>query len=109
TEPLGLLVRVGVAADVDQQRGVVDDRARVLLEPEPLRDAKADQTLAEDVLHRLSEAEGDPERQRRNQLRQPDATPTGIATHPREPPRPPAAAPSAGTRRAPQPVSGRSG
>ena len=34
-EPLGLLVGVGVAADVDEQRRVVDDGALLLVEPEP--------------------------------------------------------------------------
>ena len=40
-EPLRLLVRVGVAADVDQQRRVVDDRALLLVEPDAARRAAA--------------------------------------------------------------------
>src|ERR1051325_3787338 len=35
-EPLGLLVRVGMAADVDQQRGVVDDRALLVVEADQI-------------------------------------------------------------------------
>ena len=36
-EPLGLLVGVGMTADVDQQRRVVDDRPLVLAEPDAFR------------------------------------------------------------------------
>ena len=63
-EPLGLLVRVGVAADVDEQRGVVDDRALVLVEPDALGEPQRDQALPQHVLHRLPEAEVDAERER---------------------------------------------
>src|SRR5437016_2930949 len=35
TEPLRLLVGVGVAADVDEQRGVVDDRSLRLVKADP--------------------------------------------------------------------------
>ena len=52
-EPLRLLVRVGVAPDVDQQRGVVDVGALLLVEAELLREAQRDQALAQHVLHRL--------------------------------------------------------
>ena len=70
-EPLRLLVRVGVAADVDEQRRVVDDRALVLVEPDALGEPERDQALPQDVLHRLPEAEVDAERERGDQLRQP--------------------------------------
>ena len=70
-EPLGLLVRVGVAADVDQQRRVVDGDALVLGQVLAVREPQRDQALAEDVLHRLAEAEVDAERQRRDELREP--------------------------------------
>ena len=67
-EPLGLLVRVGVAADVDEQRRVVDRRALLLVEPEPLGQPQRDQALPQHVLHRLPEAEVDAQRQRRDEL-----------------------------------------
>ena len=79
-EPLRLLVGVGVAADVDEQRGVVDGRALLLVEPEPLGEPQRDQALAQDVLHRLPEAEVDAERQRRDELRQPDVWPIARAS-----------------------------
>ena len=71
-EPLRLLVRVGVAAHVDQQGRVVDDRPFLLVEPAALREPQRDEALAQDVLHRLSEAEVDAERERRDEFRQPD-------------------------------------
>ena len=71
-EPLRLLVGVRVAADVDEQRGVVDDGALLLVEPERLGQPQRDQALPQHVLHRLPEAEVDAERERGDQLRQPD-------------------------------------
>ena len=59
-EPLGLLVRIGVTADVDQQRRVVDGRAFLVVEPDPLGEAKCDQALAQDVLHRLPKPRSTP-------------------------------------------------
>jgi hypothetical protein len=70
-EPLRLLVRVGVTADVDQQRGVVDDRPLVLVEPDPVGKAQGDHALPQHVLHRLPETEIDAEGQRRHQLCEP--------------------------------------
>ena len=61
---------VGVAADADQQRRVVDDRARLLVQADPLCQPQGDQALAQDVLHRLAEAEVDAQRERCHQLRQ---------------------------------------
>jgi hypothetical protein len=78
-EPLRLLVRVGVAPDVDEQRGVVDDRPRLVVEAEPLGDAQRDQGLAQHVLHRLPEAQVDPERERRDELGQPDGRCVSLA------------------------------
>ena len=63
TEPLHLLVRVGVARDVDQERGEVDRRALVALQGEVIAQAKRDHRLPEHVLHRLPEPEIDAERQ----------------------------------------------
>ena len=70
-EPLRLLVRVGVAADVDEQRRVVDGGALGLLEPDPVGEPQRDHALAQHVLHRLAEAEIDAERERRDELREP--------------------------------------
>ena len=72
TEPLRLLVGIRMAADVNEQRRVVDVRALLLVEPEALGQPQGDQALAEDVLHRLSEAEVDAERERGDELRQAD-------------------------------------
>ena len=63
-EPARLFVRVGVAAHVDQQCGVVEGRALCLVEPGQLADLQRDATLPQYVLHRLVEAEVDPERER---------------------------------------------
>ncbi len=71
-EPLGLLVRVGMAADVDEQRGVVDDEALIVVQPNAFPDAQRDQALAKDVLHRLAEAQIDPQRQGRHELGEAD-------------------------------------
>ena len=80
-EPLGLLVRVGVTTDVDQQRRVVDDRALVLVEPHPLGEPQRDQALPQHVLHRLAEAEVDAERQRGNELGQAGVGAVGLDGH----------------------------
>ena len=80
-EPLGLLVGVRVAADVDEQRRVVDDRPLLLVEPEPLGEPQRDEALPQDVLHRLPEAEVDPERERGNELRQADLRAIAPAGH----------------------------
>ena len=70
---------VGVAADVDEQRGVVDDRALLLVEPDALGQPQRDQALPQHVLHRLPEAEVDAERERGHQLRQPNLRAIGLA------------------------------
>ena len=71
-EPFRLLVRVGMAADADEERRVVDDRSFVLVQPDRLGEAERDQALAQDVFHRLSEAEIDAERQSSDDLGEPD-------------------------------------
>ena len=70
TEPLRLLVSIGMTAHVDQQRRVVDDRPRLVVQPGPLRQAQRDQALAQHVFHGLAEAEVDAERQGRDELGQ---------------------------------------
>jgi hypothetical protein len=74
-EPLGLLVRVDVAADVRQQRGVVEDRPLLVAQLEPFRQPQRDQALPQDVLHRLSEPEVGAEREDRDELGQAHAAP----------------------------------
>jgi hypothetical protein len=61
-------VGVGVAPDVHEERGVVDGRALGIDQPQPIREAKRDRALPEHVLHRLTEAEVDPQRQRSDKL-----------------------------------------
>ena len=83
SEPFRLLVSVRMAAHVDEQGGVVDDGAGLVVHPEAFGQAQRNQALAQDVLHRLSEAEIDPERERCDELRQPDVWPiTGRAHAP---------------------------
>ncbi len=72
TEPLRLLIRVGVTADVDQKRGVVDRRSLLRVQPSALGDAKRDQALAQHMLHRLAEPEVDAQRERSHQFGQPN-------------------------------------
>ena len=71
-EPLGLFVGVGMAADVDEQRGIVDRRSFDLVEAEQLAETQRDQALTKDMFHRLPEPEIDAQRQRRDQLGQPN-------------------------------------
>jgi hypothetical protein len=80
-EPLGLLVGVRMTADVDQQRGVVDVGALSLVQPDRLGQTHGDQALAQDVLHRLVEAEVDAERERGDQLREADVRAISLAGH----------------------------
>src|SRR5262249_31539634 len=69
-EPFGLLVGVRMAADVHEQRRVVDDNALTVTEADPLGQPQRDQALPEDVLHRLPEAKVDAQRKRRDQFGQ---------------------------------------
>ena len=71
-EPFRLLVRVSVTADVDQQGGVVDRHPVLLGQPRAVGQPQRDQALPQHVLHRLAEPQVDAERQRRDQLGQPD-------------------------------------
>ena len=81
-EPLRLLVGVGVAAHVDEQRGVVDGDALLLRQVLALGEPQRDQALAEDVLHRLPEAEVDAERERRDELSKPHVRAIGAGHWP---------------------------
>jgi len=74
-QPLGLLVGVGMTADVDEQGGVVDDRSLLLVEPDSLRQAQRDQALACSI--GCPETEVDTERKRSHELRQPNVRAIG--------------------------------
>jgi hypothetical protein len=74
-------VGVRVAAHVDEKGRVVDGRARLLVHPQLLGQPQRDQALAEDVLHRLAEAEIDPEGEGRYELSESDVGAIVIATH----------------------------
>ena len=63
-----------MAADVDEQGRVVDDRALLLVEADALGEPQRDQALAQDMLHRLAEAEVDAERERGDELREADVS-----------------------------------
>jgi hypothetical protein len=80
-EPLGLLVRVGMAADVDQQRGVVDDRALPVVEPGQLGQPQRDPALPQHVFHRLPEPEVHTQRQGGHQLGQPQRPARRVIDH----------------------------
>ena len=80
-EPLRLFVGVGMTADIDEQRRVVDVGPLLLVQPDALGESQRDQALPQHVLHRLSEAEVDTERQRRDELREADGRAIGIAAH----------------------------
>jgi hypothetical protein len=56
-EPLRLLVGIGVASHPRQKAGVVDDGALGPVEAHVLAQAGGDETGANDVLHRLAEAQ----------------------------------------------------
>jgi hypothetical protein len=78
-EPFGLLMRVGVTPDVDQQRGVVHRRPVWLTQSRLIGQPQRDQALAQDMLHRLAKPQVHAQRQRRDQLGQPDSR---LASHP---------------------------
>lgn len=72
-----------MAADVDEQRRVVHDCPRLLVEPEPQRD----QALPQHMLHGLSETEIDPERERCQDFGQTDARAIRSVGHAAQPKR----------------------
>ena len=80
-EPPGLLMRVRMTADIDQQSGVVDRHPVLLTERGVISQPQRDQALAQDVFHGLAEPEVHAQRQRRDQLTQPDLRLAGTAPH----------------------------
>ena len=91
-EPFGLLVRVGVTADVHQQRGVVQRRPLLVVETQPVGEPEGDDALPQDVFHRLAEAEIHAERQGGDQLREAQLAARGVRRAVRCHRRPPARA-----------------
>ena len=67
-EEARLLMAVGMAANPGDQLRVVDRRALLLAQPEPLREMQADDRCAQDVLGGLSKPEVDRQRHRADQL-----------------------------------------
>ncbi len=70
---------VRVAADVHEQRRVVHDRALPLAEADPLGQPQRDQALTQHVLHRLTETEVDPQRERGDQFGEADVSAIGLS------------------------------
>ena len=83
-EPLGLLMGVGVATHVREERGVVDDRPLVVLETQVISETQRDPTLAQHVLHGLAEPEVDTERQRTDELGEANPLDLGRLVHTKE-------------------------
>jgi hypothetical protein len=63
-------VGVGVTADVGQEGGVVHGRPVLVVEPDRLGHSQAGEALTQHLLHRLSEAQVDAQRERGDQLGQ---------------------------------------
>ena len=80
-EPLDLFVRVGVATDLDEQRRVIRRDAGAIIDACQLTHPCRDPALAEDMLHRLAETQVDAQRQRREQLSQPNVHLDCAAVH----------------------------
>ena len=72
TEPFRLLVGVDVARHPRQHRGVVDDLALRRREPDALGQPQRHEALPQHVLHRMTHAQIGAQRQRRQQLGEPD-------------------------------------
>ena len=75
---------VGVAADVDEQGRVVDDRPLLLVQADTLRQAQGNDALAENVLHRLPEAQIDSQRHGGDQLGQTHSSISAPGSHRRD-------------------------
>ncbi len=71
----------GVTADTDQQRHVIDDRTLLVIEPEPLAQSQRDQTLAQNVLHRLAEPQVNAERECTDKLGKTNMLTTQLSAH----------------------------
>ena len=80
-EPLRLLVGVDVATDPRDQARVVDEPPCLLVEAQALGEPQRDQRLAQPVLQRLAHPQIGPERDHRDQLGEPDASPCRRSRH----------------------------
>ena len=76
-EPLGLLMRIGVAIDVGKQAGVVGRSPVALADADPVTHPQRDHRLAQAVLHRLATTQIGGQRERRHELREPES-PRGV-------------------------------
>ncbi len=72
---------VGVAPDVDEKGRVVDHRPLLVIQPGQLGEPQCDQTLTQHVLHWLTKAEVDPQRQGREQLGQANVRSIWVRLH----------------------------
>ena len=72
---------VGMTPNADEQRGVIHIGSPLLVQADPLGEPQRDQALAQHVLHRLPKAEVHAERQRGDELRQPDVRAIGPLGH----------------------------
>ena len=68
-----------MAADIDQQSGVVHDRALLFIEPHALGQPQCDQALPQHVLHRLPEAQVYAEREGGHEFGQPNVRAIDLA------------------------------
>src|SRR5450755_3779712 len=65
-------MRIGMAADVDQQGRVIDSRQSVVVQAHPPCQPHRDQALTQDMLHRLAEAQVNAEREGGDEFGEPD-------------------------------------
>ena len=70
-------MRVGVAADVDEQRGVVNDQPIFIAHAAEFGQPKRNLALTKHVFHRLTEAEVNPERERGHEFGEADLAGAG--------------------------------
>jgi hypothetical protein len=59
-EPVRLLIGIGTASDADEQSGVIDDRAILVVEANEISQAERDHALTEHVFHGLAKAQVHP-------------------------------------------------
>src|SRR6266436_4628570 len=80
-EPLGLFVRIRMAADINKQCGVIHRDSVLLAQSVALSQSQRDDALPQNVLHGLTEAQVDTQRQRGDQLSQPDPRLGALGSH----------------------------
>ena len=70
-----------MAPDVDEERGVIHGGPSLLVQPHPLGEPQRDEALPEHVLHGLTEAQIDAERQGGHQLGEPNLRRVSVNRH----------------------------